>query len=147
MVVKVIIANKIIHRVLIDNDSSTDIIFALTFDKMGIGRDKLELFKTHLLKFWRERVLPLGSVQLILTMRDPPCQSTTIVRFLMVDVLAAYDAILGRPSLNTIRAIPYAYNLVMKVPTKNGVGMVRVGQHVARECYVASMKQKEVETI
>ena len=42
LVIRAIVANKTIHRVLVDNGSSTDIIFASAFDKMGIGREKLE---------------------------------------------------------------------------------------------------------
>ena len=54
-------ANKIGHRVLIDNGSSTDIILASAFDKMGMGREKLEPVSAHLLGFSGEKVLPFGS--------------------------------------------------------------------------------------
>ena len=60
LVIRVVIANKTVHRVLDDNGSSVDIIFASTFDKMGIGREKLETVNAHLRGFSRERVLPLG---------------------------------------------------------------------------------------
>ena len=46
-----------------------------------------------------------------------------------------------------IRAIASAYHMVIKFPTANGVGMVRGNQHIARECYSTSMKQKTVDNI
>ena len=55
--------------------------------------------------------------------------------------------LLGRLSLNAIKAIPSAYHMVIKFPTANGVGMVLGDQRVARECYSASMKQKAVDSI
>ena len=92
-------------------------------------------------------MLPLGSIQLVLTLRDPPCQATTTIRFLIVDTPSAYNVLLGKPSLNAIKAIPSAYHMVIKFPTINGVGMVRGDQRMARECYLASMKQKAVDNI
>ena len=147
LVVCAVVANKTVHRVLIDNGSSADIIFASAFDKMGIGREKLEPVNTHLRGFSGEKVLPLGSIQLVLTLGDPPCQAMTTARFLVVDGLSAYNMLLGRPSLKAIKAIPFVYHMMIKFPTVNRVGMVRGDQRVARECYSASMKQKTVDNI
>ena len=140
LVVRTVVANKIVHRVVIDNESSAYIIFALAFDKMGIEREKLEHVNTHLRGFSREKVLPLGSIQLVLTLGDPPWQATIMARFLIVDATSAYNMLLGRPSLNALKAIPSAYHMMIKFPTVNGVGMVRGDQRVARECYSTSMK-------
>ena len=73
LVVHAIVANTTVHRVLIDNGSSANIIFASAFDKMGIGREKIEPVNTHLWGFSGEKVLPLGSIQLVLTLGEPPC--------------------------------------------------------------------------
>ena len=147
LVIRVVLANKTIHRVLVDNGSSTDIIFALAFDQMGIEREKLEPVSTHLRGFSKEKVLPLGSIQLVLTLGDPSCQATTTVRFLIVDAPSAYNVLLSRSSLNATKAIPYAYHMVIKFPTTNGVGMVQGDQRVAKECYSTSIKQKAVDNI
>ena len=147
LVVRAIVANKTVHRVLVDNGSSADIIFASAFDKMGIGREKLEPVNTHLRGFFGEKVLPLGSIQLVLTLGEPPCQATTTTRFLIIYAPSAYNMLLGRPSLNAIKAIPSAYHMIIKFPTIHGVGMVRGDQRVARECYTASMKQRAVDNV
>ena len=147
LVVRAIVANKTVHRVLVDNGSSADIIFASAFDKMGIGREKLESVNTHLRGFSGEKVLPLGSIRPVLTLGEPPCQATTTARFLIVDAPLAYNMLLGRPSLNVIKAIPSAYHMMIKFPTIHGVGMVRGDQRLARECYTASMKQKAVDNM
>ena len=73
LVIRAVVANKTIHRVLVDNGSSANIIFVAAFDKMGIGREKLDPVSTHLRGFFGEKVLPLGSIQLVLTLGDPPC--------------------------------------------------------------------------
>ena len=147
LVVRAIVANKTVHRVLVDNGSSSDIIFASAFDKMGIGKEKLEPVNTHLRGFSGEKVLPLGSIQLVLTLGESPCQATTTARFLIVDAPSAYNMLLGRPSLNVIKVISSAYHMMIKFPTIHGVGLVRGDQRVARECYTASMKQKAVDNV
>ena len=147
LVVRAVVANNTFHWVLIDNGSSADIIFESAFDKMGIGMEKLETVNTNLQGFSGEKVLPLGSIQLVLTLGDFPCQATTTARFLIVDAPSTYNMLLSRPSLDAIKVIPSAYHMMIKFPTVSGVGMVRGDQRVARECYSASMKQKAVDNI
>ena len=83
----------------------------------------------------------------MLTLGEPPRHATTTARFLIVDASSAYNMLLGRPFLNAIKAIPFAYHMMIKFPTKSRVGMVRGDQRVARECYSASVKQKAVDNV
>ena len=107
----------------------------------------MEPVNTHLRGFSGEKVLPLGSIQLVLTLGEPPYQATITARFLIVDAPSAYNMLLGRPSLNVMKAIPSAYHMIIKFPTVHGVGMVQGDQRVARECYTTSMKQRAVDNV
>ena len=42
LIFSITIADRKFFRVLVDNDSSTDILYAAAFDKMNIGREKLK---------------------------------------------------------------------------------------------------------
>ena len=116
LVVRAMVVNKTVHRVLIDNGSFADIIFASAFDKMGIGREKLEPVNTHLRGFSGEKVLPLGSIPLVLTLGEPPCQATTTARFLIVNAPSSYNMLLGRPSLNAIKSHPLSISHGNQIP-------------------------------
>ena len=58
----------------------------------------------------------------------------------MVDCSSIYNAILGRPTLNSWKTVTSTYHLMTKFPTDYGVGELRRNQVVARECYVAMME-------
>ena len=64
-----------------------------------------------------------------------------MVDFLVVDRPFAYNAIIGRPGLNKLRAATSTYHLMMKFPTEEGVGEVKGDQLAARRCYNISIKK------
>nr|XP_027103138.1 uncharacterized protein LOC113724435 [Coffea arabica]XP_027103142.1 uncharacterized protein LOC113724438 [Coffea arabica] len=51
--------------------------------------------------------------------------------------------ILGRPTLNALRAVCYTLHLSMKFPTPAGVAEVLGDPEVVRACYIATLKGKE----
>ncbi|XP_077251992.1 uncharacterized protein LOC143891256 [Tasmannia lanceolata] len=65
-----------------------------------------------------------------------------MVNFLVVRAKSAYNAILGRPGQNLLRAVPSAYHQKMKFSTPGGVGEVRGDQPQLRQCYAAALKGK-----
>uniref|UniRef100_A0A2N9FG73 RNase H type-1 domain-containing protein n=1 Tax=Fagus sylvatica TaxID=28930 RepID=A0A2N9FG73_FAGSY len=66
------------------------------------------------------------------------------VDFLVVDCPSAYNVIIGRPTLNRLRAVTLTYHLLVRFPTKNGIGEMRGDQAMARECYLTSTSTEPV---
>ena len=63
------------HRVLVNNGSSADILYYPTFQQMGINKEQLVLINAPLLGFEGTRVFSLGVVTLSVTVGDYPQQS------------------------------------------------------------------------
>ena len=62
LVVTLTIANHAIHRILVDNGSSVDILYWLVFQQMGIDRDRIKPFGSPLVGFGEEQVYPMGII-------------------------------------------------------------------------------------
>ena len=90
----------------------------------------------------------MGTISLPVVVGAYPQQITKNVNFLVVDCSSSYNAIIGRPTLNSWKAVTSTYHLSVKFPTKHGVGQVQGDQIAARECYLAMLAMDEqVQTI
>ena len=110
---------------------------------MGIGRERLIPMNTPLVGFGRTRVLPLGAITLSVVVGNSPQQIAKDMTFLVVDCSSAYNVILGRPTLNSWKAVTSTYHLMIKFPTDYGVGELQGNQVATRECYVAMMEMDD----
>ena len=107
---------------------------------MRIDRDRLVPTNAPFFAFGGTKVYPLGTVTLPVTLGDYPQQITRDVTFLVVDCSSAYNAIIGRPTLNSWKAITSTYHLMVKFPMKYGVGELRGDQVAMSECYIAMLE-------
>lgn len=115
-----------IHEILMDNESSTNILYMEIFWKMNIEKDKLRLIKTPFMGFGAKIIVDEKSIQLPFTITETPDQVTSIVDFLVIDCPSVYNMIMGRPFLNLIIAVTFTYTLVIKFLMGSRVGTVKV---------------------
>nr|XP_023897474.1 uncharacterized protein LOC112009369 [Quercus suber] len=143
IVVSLRVGDYNLHQVLVDNGSSADILYYPAFQQMRTGREKLVPTNAPLVGFGGTKVFPLGAITLLVTIGDYPQQITEDMTFLVVNCSSTYNAILGRPTLNSWKAGTSTYHLMIKFPTSHGVGELHGNQVAARKCYVAMMEMED----
>ena len=92
LVVSIRIEDYNMHRVSVNNESSTDIMYYPAFQQMRIDRERLIPTNAPLVSFGGTRVLPLGAITLSVVVGDYPQQITKDVTFLVIDCSSAYNA-------------------------------------------------------
>ena len=143
IVVALDIANYDVRRILVDNESSADILFYSAFSRMATLGGHLRPICSPLIGFTSDAVPTEGMIALTVTAGQHPKQSGALVNFLVVEAPSAYNAILGRPGLNALRAVVSTYHLKLKFPTDKGIGEVRGDQALARHCYNIALQRSD----
>lgn len=87
-----------------------------------------------------EIIQPAGIITLSVLVGSPSRIALVIVDFFVVRPPSSYNAIIGRPTLNKLKAITFTYHLKIKFSTIQGVGEIRREQASVRECYVQELK-------
>ena len=128
------------RKVLVDNESFADIMY---MTKLRVNPKKLRPFNSPLVSFSRDKIYPKGIVTLSVTAGTHSEQVTIQVDFLIVDCPSSYNIILGRPTLNRLKAVTSTYCLKINFPTPNGVGQICGDQLLARECYQVVLASRE----
>ena len=72
LVVNIRVEDYNVHRMLVDNGSSADILYYPAFQQIGINRARLTPTNASLVGFGGTRVLPLGAITLSVTIGDYP---------------------------------------------------------------------------
>ncbi|KAK3036388.1 hypothetical protein RJ639_032157 [Escallonia herrerae] len=147
LVITIKAGNFEVKRVLVDNESSAEILFYAAFRKINIPTDSLRKMDSPLYGFSNHSVAVEGIIALPVTIGTPPTQANLMLDFMVVKVPSTYNAILERPALNQLQAVVSTYHLKMKFPIENGIGEVKGDQTTARQCYVTSCRSKNKEAL
>ncbi|RWW67831.1 hypothetical protein BHE74_00024676 [Ensete ventricosum] len=138
LVISIRMANAYVKRVMIDTRSSTDILYFDAFQKLGLTDKDLVTLTSTLTGFTGDFVSPVGATAIIVTFGEEPRSKTLMVSFMVVKLPSAYNAIIGRPTLNQLKAVVSTYHRLLKFPTRAEVGKVRSDQRDSRQCYLAT---------
>lgn len=79
----------------------------------------------------------IGSIPLVLKANDVQ----QIIEFTVVDQCTPFNAVLGRPWLHKIKAIPLIYHQCLKFPSLTRIKTIRGSQKSSRACYMKNFRK------
>ncbi|XP_073305835.1 uncharacterized protein [Primulina huaijiensis] len=140
LVIQARVANYDILRVFVDSGSSVNVIFKDAFVQMDLQDYHLEAVKTALFGFAGHVVYSEGEIVLPLTLGSQNLKKTVMTSFTVVDSPSSYNIILGRPTMNELRAVASTYHQKIKFLVGARVGEVRGDQPSSLKCYVEAVR-------
>lgn len=87
---------------------------------------------------------PKGAITLPFQSKDEGRTSRCLTMLLVVDISLTYNAIMGRPMLNALQAIPSTHHQMIKFPTTRRTGVARGSYHSAQHYNLATLKEAKV---
>ncbi|XP_021864820.2 uncharacterized protein [Spinacia oleracea] len=136
LVMSLPIGNALIKRILVDNESSANVLFLEALQEMGLEEKNIIKRSTVLVGFSGESLRTVGEISLPTYAEGV----NVMTKFNVVDCPSAYNVILGQPWIHKMKAVPSTYHQSIKFPTKWGVMEIKGQQRDAKKCYETALK-------
>ncbi|XP_071924820.1 uncharacterized protein [Coffea arabica] len=144
IVIDVVTNNYQVKKVYVDQGSAVDIQFYRVFKELGLEDGQLTPVRTPLVGFTGLPINSEGMITLMVMVGQAPKCRTIPVKFVVVKQQSPYNAFVGRPALNALRAIPSSLHLSVKFPTSGGIAEVHGDPEVARACSLAMLRGQDI---
>ena len=104
------ISGFLVKRVMIDQGSGADVMYPDLFKGLELKNQDLAKYDSPLVSFDGRVVIPQGRISLPVSMEGKEVMAT----FIVVDSFSPYTAILGRPWIHAMGAIPSTLHMKVK---------------------------------
>ena len=138
LVVMARINGFIVKKVLIDQGSGAEVMYPDLFNGLGLKNEDLSKYDTPLVGFDGQMVILEGQISLLVNMEG----NEVMVTFIVVASFSPYTAILGRPWIYAMGAVPSTLHKKVKFCTEQGIAIVWGNLQVVRQCLVAAVNQE-----
>ena len=122
-------------RVLVDQDSSVEIMYHDLYKRLNLRLENLTAYDSPLISFDGKVVIPRGQIRL-------PVQAGSEVievDFNVVDAYSPNTTIVTRPWLHALKAVFSTLHMKVKYPSRNQIEELVGSQSMARQCLVAAI--------
>ncbi|CAL5413954.1 unnamed protein product [Camellia sinensis] len=116
-----------VEHVLIDQGSTSEVMYYKTFIKLGFNESDLSPTPYPLFGFNANPKYPFEKI----TLPVRAGSRTVNVEFLVVKLPSPYNLIMGRTWLNTMRTVPSTYHQLLRFLTEHGIEQIRDSQQSA----------------
>ena len=111
----------IVKRVMVDQGSRVDVMYPDLFRWLKLKKENLSKYDTPLVGFVGQAMIPKGQISLPMNMEG----KEVTVAFVVVASFSPYMAILGRPWIHAMGAVPSNLHVKVKFHTEQGIAVVR----------------------
>ncbi|KAF2543666.1 hypothetical protein F2Q68_00031925 [Brassica cretica] len=121
LVIELTIQDIDVAKVLVDTGCSANIIYKSTVERMEIDLCAVTERPSPIFRLSGNATMTLSSIDLVV--KDGSVIKVT--EFLVIDRPTSYNAIVGTPWLNSMRAIPSTFHMCLRFPTPHGVETIQ----------------------
>ncbi|XP_050259143.1 uncharacterized protein LOC126704160 [Quercus robur] len=114
LVVTARINGFIVNRVMVDQKSGVDVMYLDLFKGLGLKKEDLSKYDTPLVGFDGQVVILEGQISLPVNMEG----KEVTMAFIMVTSFSPYTAILGKPWIHAMGAVPFTLHMKVKFRTE-----------------------------
>ncbi|GKA50759.1 reverse transcriptase domain-containing protein [Tanacetum coccineum] len=93
---------------------------------------------THLIGFSGETIWPLGQIALLVKIGDETHSTSAWMNFMVIRSPSQHNAIIGRPGIRKIRAVPSTAHGMLKFPVEGGTVTLKSSRVIPLECAMIS---------